>query len=206
MDVSLSELEELWWTGRPGVLWFMGLQRVRHDWATELKWTEWKGNNKILHLSSMFYPREIQSHKSYLLGRLEIIVTFSENEETEPMRITTYWRLHNEFWQSLCSFRHPISRGTFCKVRLWCPKTSLSSDYLLITDTANTVNGYVSNKNNELKEHIFRKKIVYMTYSGFIYTVLRNSSLINQVIYLWAAYNESLLEYILAYKKKLLMF
>ena len=25
-----------WWTGRPGVLWFMGLQRVRHDWATEL--------------------------------------------------------------------------------------------------------------------------------------------------------------------------
>ena len=29
-----------WWTGRPGVLWFMGSQRVRHNWATELKWTE----------------------------------------------------------------------------------------------------------------------------------------------------------------------
>ena len=29
----------LWWTGRPGVLWFMVLQRVRHDWATELNWT-----------------------------------------------------------------------------------------------------------------------------------------------------------------------
>ena len=25
-----------WWTGRPGVLWFMGSQRVGHDWATEL--------------------------------------------------------------------------------------------------------------------------------------------------------------------------
>ena len=25
-----------WWTGRPGVLWFMGLQRVGHHWATEL--------------------------------------------------------------------------------------------------------------------------------------------------------------------------
>ena len=24
-----------WWTGRPGVLRFMGSQRVRHDWATE---------------------------------------------------------------------------------------------------------------------------------------------------------------------------
>ena len=29
-----------WWTGSPGVLWFMGSQRVGHDWATELKWTE----------------------------------------------------------------------------------------------------------------------------------------------------------------------
>ena len=29
-----------WWTGRPGMLQFMGSQRVRHDWATELNWTE----------------------------------------------------------------------------------------------------------------------------------------------------------------------
>ena len=28
-----------WWTGRPGVLRFVGSQRVRHDWATELNWT-----------------------------------------------------------------------------------------------------------------------------------------------------------------------
>ena len=28
------------WTGRPGVLQFMGSQRVRHDWATEMNWTE----------------------------------------------------------------------------------------------------------------------------------------------------------------------
>ena len=27
-----------WWTGRPGVLWFMGSQRVRHKWMTELNW------------------------------------------------------------------------------------------------------------------------------------------------------------------------
>ena len=27
-----------WWTGRPGVLQFMGSQRVGHDWATELNW------------------------------------------------------------------------------------------------------------------------------------------------------------------------
>ena len=28
-----------WWTGRPGVLWFMGSQRVGPDWVTELNWT-----------------------------------------------------------------------------------------------------------------------------------------------------------------------
>ena len=29
-----------WWTGRPGVLRFMGSQRVGHDWVTELNWIE----------------------------------------------------------------------------------------------------------------------------------------------------------------------
>ena len=27
-----------WWTGRPGMLQSMVLQRVRHDWVTELNW------------------------------------------------------------------------------------------------------------------------------------------------------------------------
>jgi len=29
-----------WWTGRPGFLPFMGSQRVGHNWATELNWTD----------------------------------------------------------------------------------------------------------------------------------------------------------------------
>ena len=29
-----------WWTGRPGVLRFMGSQRVGHDWVTEMNWTD----------------------------------------------------------------------------------------------------------------------------------------------------------------------
>ena len=28
-----------WWTGKPGVLQSMGSQRVGHDWATKLNWT-----------------------------------------------------------------------------------------------------------------------------------------------------------------------
>ena len=34
-----------WWTGRPGVLRFMGSQRVGPDWATELNWVD-----------NLFYP------------------------------------------------------------------------------------------------------------------------------------------------------
>ena len=32
-----------WWTGRPSVLWFMGSQRVGHNWMTELNWTSHTG-------------------------------------------------------------------------------------------------------------------------------------------------------------------
>ena len=35
MDMRLSRL----WIRRPGVLQSMGLQRIRHDWVTELNWT-----------------------------------------------------------------------------------------------------------------------------------------------------------------------
>ena len=35
-SINCLALSFLWWIGRPGVLWFMGSQRVRHDWATEL--------------------------------------------------------------------------------------------------------------------------------------------------------------------------
>ena len=29
-----------WWTGRPGVMQFMGSQRVGHNWVAELNWTD----------------------------------------------------------------------------------------------------------------------------------------------------------------------
>ena len=43
-----------WWTGRPGVLRFMGSQRVRHDWVTELNWM------KVLHPSSCIISKQSQ--------------------------------------------------------------------------------------------------------------------------------------------------
>ena len=39
-DMSWVDSGSWWWTGRPGVLQSIGLQRVRHDWVTKLNWTE----------------------------------------------------------------------------------------------------------------------------------------------------------------------
>ena len=38
MDMSLSKLQDLWWTGKTDVLQSMWLQTVRHNWVTELNW------------------------------------------------------------------------------------------------------------------------------------------------------------------------
>ena len=48
MDMNLSKLQELLMDREPGVLQSMGSQRVGHDWATELNWTE---------LSSLFWNK-----------------------------------------------------------------------------------------------------------------------------------------------------
>ena len=40
-----------WWTGKPGVLQSMGLQRIRHNWATELNCLQ-----SILQPSLSFHP------------------------------------------------------------------------------------------------------------------------------------------------------
>ena len=38
-----------WWTGRPGVLGFMGSQRVGHDWVTNLIWSDLMTQDKVHH-------------------------------------------------------------------------------------------------------------------------------------------------------------
>ena len=38
MDMSLCRLRNWLWTGKPGVLQSVGMQRVGHDWANEMNW------------------------------------------------------------------------------------------------------------------------------------------------------------------------
>ena len=52
----------LWWTGRPGVLRFMGSQRIGHDWVTELNWTD----NTEKQLLSLIYKQEMTEDQRFI--------------------------------------------------------------------------------------------------------------------------------------------
>ena len=60
-----------WWTGRLGVLWFMGLQRIRHDWVTELNWTELKERreSKKQDRKGKLYPTKCRVPKNSTEGK-----------------------------------------------------------------------------------------------------------------------------------------
>ena len=65
-----------WWTGRPGVLRIMGSQRVGHDWATELNWTDWalgidKVNFQLVKLSLRICWEDIPGPSGDGLGMRE---------------------------------------------------------------------------------------------------------------------------------------
>ena len=55
-----------WWTGRPGMVQSMGLQRVGHNWATELNWLMVRTNRWIrleaIHIKN---PDILHWHLSY---------------------------------------------------------------------------------------------------------------------------------------------
>ena len=71
MGMNLGKPRELWGTGKPGVLWFMGLQTVGHNWGTELNWTELEciySNDRFI----LFIEREKFSLSTSILNWTEI--------------------------------------------------------------------------------------------------------------------------------------
>ena len=54
-----------WWcTGRPGVLRFMGLQRVGHDWVTELNWISDNNWRRQWHHTPVLLPGKSHGRRS----------------------------------------------------------------------------------------------------------------------------------------------
>ena len=81
-----------WWTGRPGMLRFVGLQRVGHDWVTELNWTKLMHGYrravwKILLVMEMFWILTATIPTS-LLSYCSIVL---EN-------VTTGWKVAQVTW------------------------------------------------------------------------------------------------------------
>ena len=51
-----------WWTGRPIVLQSMGLQRIGHNWVSELNWTDYEYTwsfNQILNITNLHFLIEV---------------------------------------------------------------------------------------------------------------------------------------------------
>ena len=80
-----------WWTGRPGVLRFMGSQRVGHDWVTELNWTERKWQPRILawRIPWTEEPGRLQSMGSQRIG-----YSWSDARAEAPI----LWPPHAKSW------------------------------------------------------------------------------------------------------------
>ena len=73
-----------WWTGRPGVPWFTGLQIVGHDWATKLYWTELNKttNNFVFNFISDRLPWWLGGKKSaWNAGHLGLIPVLGRSPE-----------------------------------------------------------------------------------------------------------------------------
>ena len=76
-----------WWTGRPGMLRFMGSQRVGHDWATELNW-RYTHNIKfaiqtifkcIKYIHNVVLPKQLFIPECFSSAKTEILHSLKNN-------------------------------------------------------------------------------------------------------------------------------
>ena len=87
-----------WWTGKPGVLQSMGWQRVGHNWATALNWTEWNFSFlkplKVINRKVLYYMKQMCLFQdaisvSFTFSLLVLCIQYDkENSVVAPCFIT----------------------------------------------------------------------------------------------------------------------
>ena len=97
-----------WWTGRPGVLRFMGLQRVGRDWATELNWWGYVRNRAK---ANRVFPREHTGHSKHSLPTTQ--------EKTLHMDSTRWSTLKSDCLYSLQPKMEKLYTVSKNKTRNW---------------------------------------------------------------------------------------
>ena len=97
-----------WWTGKPGVLQSMGLQRVRHDWETEVNWTE---------LNNVWIPISLHSPWHCILKIFKCHYNKGEQSYIN-LYFSEYYRVHTSFQM----FNHHL-HFSFCELldQIFCP-------------------------------------------------------------------------------------
>ena len=89
-----------WWTGRPGILWFMGSQRVRHNWATELNWID------AFNIGAWQYVRQIlTSMKGEINNNIVIVGDINTLLTPVGSHVRHYWQNGGMVPGPLPSFR-----------------------------------------------------------------------------------------------------
>ena len=97
-----------WWTGRPGVLQFMGSQRVGHNWATELNWIYDKAGKNVQWRKASLFSALVKTGQlpakewnwTTLIPYAEInskLIKHSLNPRTGIVPWAEH-RLHKKFW------------------------------------------------------------------------------------------------------------
>ena len=85
-----------WWTGRPGVLQIMGLQRVGHDWVTDLIWSDLISSIISLGRQSFFLIFDMDQ------GLIFIIWTFFFFFQNHLLKRLPYFLAKKDLFNNIC--------------------------------------------------------------------------------------------------------
>ena len=84
-----------WWTGRPGVLRFTGLQRVGHDWATDLIWWYIYPFSVLIYLCLKRNPtkvgEKVKTKTKTTTTKTGLLFCFSSFSGIFPLRLFLYF-------------------------------------------------------------------------------------------------------------------
>ena len=98
------------WTGKPGMLWFIGLQRVGHDWATELNWCSLQWKCRVLTTGPSGKP-----HCQFIFNRLIFRGSLGSLQyQAEAQRSPIYSVPHTFIASPIISIPHQSS--TFVRI------------------------------------------------------------------------------------------